>query len=270
MLVLPSSSVIFVLNAVWRHWIVHSWRRPQVCRSITCSTPFGVIGLFTRLGLFGSQRQGGAQRRLASLDCSHSTMICGPNRNACAQRRLASLDCSHGLVFPPRHRRTGAQRRLASLDCSREVSVLRTSERECSTPFGVIGLFTPSRALPSRQWTKCSTPFGVIGLFTWLRVLFRAAPRPCSTPFGVIGLFTPRRQRGAARARKCAQRRLASLDCSLDDGSTSIGTGLCSTPFGVIGLFTSASNVAVMKSWCAQRRLASLDCSRRLDLHADQ
>ncbi len=38
----------FVLNAVWRHWIVHDDLAELVGETAECSTPFGVIGLFTR------------------------------------------------------------------------------------------------------------------------------------------------------------------------------------------------------------------------------
>ncbi len=37
-----------VLNAVWRHWIVHDPLCSTTHRSLLCSTPFGVIGLFTQ------------------------------------------------------------------------------------------------------------------------------------------------------------------------------------------------------------------------------
>ncbi len=115
-------------------------------------------------------------------------------------------------------------------------------------------------------YNGCSTPFGVIGLFT-LHVPERATLRVvCSTPFGVIGLFTPPRHprssgvscaqrrlasldcspnlaREVSRLTLRAQRRLASLDCSLRRRMFIVAQDArCSTPFGVIGLFTAAGH----------------------------
>ncbi len=114
-----------VLNAVWRHWIVHYRTGDMPIEDWECSTPFGVIGLFT-----------------------------------------TATGTARGHV-------PGAQRRLASLDCSRLFnSISQASRQTCSTPFGVIGLFTGTGIGKQmlRHW--CSTPFGVIGLFT--RHLHRA------------------------------------------------------------------------------------------------
>ncbi len=84
-----------VLNAVWRHWIVHNPVRSVCVRWAQCSTPFGVIGLFTRRVQDHAARGHRAQRRLASFDCSHANARSGDRASVGAQRRLASLDCSH-------------------------------------------------------------------------------------------------------------------------------------------------------------------------------
>ncbi len=37
---------------------------------------------------------------------------------------------------------------------------------------------------------RCSTPFGIIGIFTGGDFAWRTFPPECSTPFGIIGIFT--------------------------------------------------------------------------------
>ncbi len=140
----------------------------------------------------------------------------------------------------------------------------RLCQRKCSTPFGIIGIFTASSTSPStkshgraqrlsaslessllrptrrRLGDGCSTPFGIIGIFTLVVLLtFGIAYLRCSTPFGIIGIFTLRpgcfRQTRLPRA----QRLSASLESSLDDFSTwTYQVIACSTPFGIIGIFT--------------------------------
>ncbi len=210
----PRRMPLTVLNAVWRHWIVHKGGEVSVEVQAKCSTPFGVIGLFTRLTVSAVHFGGSAQRRLASLDCSHAVVVpprrsrarCStpfgviglftpsiPRREfrpVCAQRRLASLDCSHATRFGDSlqaHVLNAVWRHWIVHTASRIADQFREL---CSTPFGVIGLFThPER--PGR-WGSfvCSTPFGVIGLFTPRELANAIRRRLCSTPFGVIGLFT--------------------------------------------------------------------------------
>ncbi len=227
-----------VLNAVWRHWIVHDalLRASKLQRK--CSTPFGVIGLFTLRGFASCRRSYCAQRRLASLDCSHVGLgfrrlrpkvlnavwrhwivhppesAAPPKQTPSAQRRLASLDCSPSRSASSWRRATGAQRRLASLDCS------RFHDLRGFAPSAVLNavwrhwiVHTAAGGKALREPLRCSTPFGVIGLFTRRLNIGDAKSIGCSTPFGVIGLFT-RRLSLSSIFTASAQRRLASLDCS--------------------------------------------------------
>ncbi len=183
-----------VLNAVWRHWIVHPPAEVTKSTVNMCSTPLGVIGLFTIRRSSWRPGPRSAQRRLASLDCSHPSGGVRGSTMWCAQRRLASLDCSPPIHAPQLRDEPCAQRRLASLDCSLHLAafevllcgvlnavwrhwivhrriygqVARTAG--CSTPFGVIGLFTEPELDVAMLLRECSTPFGVIGLFTSLRI----------------------------------------------------------------------------------------------------
>ena len=61
----------------------------------------------------------------------------------CAQRLSASLESSHSLAQSDSN---GAP--------------------QCSTPFGIIGIFTCATYRLAAQNSKCSTPFGIIGIFT--------------------------------------------------------------------------------------------------------
>ncbi len=133
---------------------------------------------------------------------------------------------------------------------------------QCSTPFGIIGIFTPScKARMSAGLISCSTPFGIIGIFTSracsttarsasaqrLSASLESSHRiseinqphvACSTPFGIIGIFTNESAPGCRRG-DGAQRLSASLESSpgvnthISDPQTR-----CSTPFGIIGIFT--------------------------------
>src|SRR4051812_39179707 len=50
-----------------------------------------------------------------------------------------------------------------------------------------------------RVLPRCSTPFGIIGIFTFASALARDPDSPCSTPFGIIGIFTSRGSRGLSQ-----------------------------------------------------------------------
>jgi len=131
----------------------------------------------------------------------------------------------------------------------------------CSTPFGIIGIFTEASVDAAAWLFECSTPFGIIGIFTFTPVgswnTYTSAQRLsaslesspcllphlalanlCSTPFGIIGIFT---------YAKFAERLYSSM-CSTPFGIIGIFTATqrgkflhkveCSTPFGIIGIFT--------------------------------
>ncbi len=229
-----------------------------------CSTPFGVIGLFTRHPSPESIALKGAQRRLASLDCSHYSRgpfsMLGDVLNAVWRHWIVHTFNAGGAKFSKK----SAQRRLASLDCSLTIRRLYRSvvclvlnavwrhwivhdpdravevgHELCSTPFGVIGLFTRDGMGRVQASSGCSTPFGVIGLFTLSYAEILANVSRCSTPFGVIGLFTS----------ETSPERMTVHGCSTPFGViglftfampfTNSGYLKCSTPFGVIGLFTN-------------------------------
>ncbi len=136
----------------------------------TCSTPFGIIGIFTPLTPWGVLTNRSAQRLSASLEsslrqCEYHQHNAHRHR---AQRLSASLESSPADDrdrTPPGCR--GAQRLSASLESSRGLRIGNRRPDECSTPFGIIGIFTfmgPSSNLAAGD--LCSTPFGIIGIFT--------------------------------------------------------------------------------------------------------
>ncbi len=205
-----------------------------------CSTPFGIIGIFTTRTTSASQTGDGAQRLSASLESSRVYEVVGLVRGAM-----------------------------------------------CSTPFGIIGIFTSDFSFSFHCSSSCSTPFGIIGIFTALSFALDANRVLCSTPFGIIGIFTGRPRPANSRAPR-AQRLSASLESSLtricvsrcsssvlnafrhhwnlhawDCGRSRHSRRVlnafrhhwnlhtiriivagraheCSTPFGIIGIFTSA------------------------------
>ncbi len=228
-----------MLNAVWRHWIVHTWVLDSGDPLQKCSTPFGVIGLFTE-GRFTrqyaclvvlnavwrhwivhhpAQRLPGARHDVLNAVWRHwivhESAPAGICREGCgAQRRLASLDCSHKRGVLQAGKWSCAQRRLASLDCSRTSRVAKSTGSDVLNAVWrhwIVHLQVRPLQIPH---VACSTPFGVIGLFTRLYALYHTDT-------------------------SCAQRRLASLDCSLlPQLLRFLRPRRCSTPFGVIGLFT--------------------------------
>ncbi len=160
-------------------------------------------------------------------------------KTICAQRLSASLESSLRMTATKAANISGAQRLSASLESSppdggcarrrarvlnafrhhwnlhRRVNRRAASAGGCSTPFGIIGIFTLQESLAGINSTqKCSTPFGIIGIFTLIfsaflpnilvlnafrhhwnlharpGILTRLAQLMCSTPFGIIGIFT--------------------------------------------------------------------------------
>ncbi len=133
----------------------------------------------------------------------------------------------------------------------------------CSTPFGIIGIFTRELCRRVGHHRNVLNAFrhhwnlhGRGGAGGWLVDL-------CSTPFGIIGIFTPLRRahfhrrlavlnafrhhwnlhsRSSSRVHtsgSCAQRLSASLESSLATiDRTCSRLSKCSTPFGIIGIFT--------------------------------
>ncbi len=155
-----------------------------------CSTPVGVIGIFTRA------RRCGAHSGFSVLNA------CRRHRNL---HRLNIFGNPFGVGV------LNACRRHRNL----HVSVVSTSDSQywCSTPVGVIGIFTRVRRLPRAGqlvlnacrrhrnlhmsllddlliFYRCSTPVGVIGIFTTATGNFYRRNVLCSTPVGVIGIFT--------------------------------------------------------------------------------
>ena len=156
-----------VLNAFRHHWNLHPGVTPPNDGDQTCSTPFGIIGIFTRdlkvngcavarvlnafrhhWNLHSARDQHlplctrGAQRLSASLESSPRRLHERTRGRPCAQRLSASLESSqwHGSCPPPR---------LIVLNAFRHHWNLHLVEGEsdggdlwCSTPFGIIGIFT--------------------------------------------------------------------------------------------------------------------------------
>ncbi len=134
-----------------------------------------------------------------------------------AQRLSASLESSLGSrsrCFSPTR---SAQRLSASLESSLARERQSPERGECSTPFGIIGIFTDCFNYILRRNSECSTPFGIIGIFTRLPVI-------------------------SSRSILRAQRLSASLESSRGFLIKEPRHNRCSTPFGIIGIFTRAAN----------------------------
>ena len=193
--------------------------RLRVCFSqglnIRCSTPFGIIGIFTLLN---------RRSYLLSKQCSTPFGIIG----IFTPRRLFSGTHAPAVLNAFRHHwnlhvlgNWRSNGRLNVLNAFRHHWNLHACfhrlvclMHRCSTPFGIIGIFTSLRSVLTSPADGCSTPFGIIGIFTSIKGylpargnvlnafrhhwnLHRAgldavdeALRQCSTPFGIIGIFT--------------------------------------------------------------------------------
>jgi len=133
-----------VLNAFRHHWNLHTLRffRPNTAASM-CSTPFGIIGIFTKSG---------ATFTWKATACSTPFGIIG------------IFTTGAGATNPGE---TSAQRLSASLESSpARVMLLSSGLYVCSTPFGIIGIFTLAVTAEPFGALMCSTPFGIIGIFT--------------------------------------------------------------------------------------------------------
>ena len=162
-------------------------------------------------------------------------------------------------------------------------------ENRCSTPFGIIGIFTISQFIYPQTKSFCSTPFGIIGIFTRPKAASSTPGRPAQRLSASLessrGRAGKRRRRGdllnafrhhwnlhAAhftaypKPAHAAQRLSASLESSQRPTRwQSSCTSGCSTPFGIIGIFTGATHAVCICRISAQRLSASLESSR---LHA--
>ncbi len=181
-----------------------------------CSTPFGVIGLFTRQWVHWGHARYSAQRRLASLDCSlldRSRIDAAP----CVLNAVWRHWIVHNSHPTPTRRQSSAQRRLASLDCS------PLSRAHQGTRQQVLNAVWRHWIVHSIQPSSTETSSDVLNAVWrhWIVHVRRCRPRcawnRCSTPFGVIGLFTDPGGGGNEEG-PSAQRRLASLDCSREQG----------------------------------------------------
>jgi hypothetical protein len=83
-----------------------------------CSTPFGIIGIFTPPRSPRPRPSVGAQRLSASLESSPSTKLQPRRASHCAQRLSASLESSQTSSRRPRAKSPRAQRLSASLESS--------------------------------------------------------------------------------------------------------------------------------------------------------
>jgi len=135
----------FVLNAFRHHWNLHGKTPAGSPNEYQCSTPFGIIGIFTMRPEVYEVDRIGAQRLSASLESSrylldsHSLQILVLN----AFRHHWNLHIhviQDKLLMRPAYR--SAQRLSASLESSPLAGVPNIAALGCSTPFGIIGIFT--------------------------------------------------------------------------------------------------------------------------------
>jgi hypothetical protein len=150
---------------------------------------------------------------------------------------------------------------------TRRLTTFRASST-CSTPFGIIGIFTNRSQCPHPNLTLCSTPFGIIGIFTPARrcastreqdVLnafrhhWNLHPALSASPLDSLRVLNAFRHHWNLHAealrpsscRSSAQRLSASLESSLALEMRRFNPeSVCSTPFGIIGIFTGAGLIA--------------------------
>ncbi len=156
-----------VLNAVWRHWIVHSSSRPiPDPRRFVLNAVWRHWIVHLQWVVPPRQIDARAQRRLASLDCSQQVELTHVGVDF-----VLNAVWRHWIVHtskrpPSATMELCAQRRLASLDCSqafhqaylRGIRVLNAVWRHWIVHTRIVAATGPVGV--------CSTPFGVIGLFT--------------------------------------------------------------------------------------------------------
>ena len=130
-----------VLNAFRHHWNLHTSCPANYDISARCSTPFGIIGIFTR---------GIRCPRSSRPVCSTPFGIIGIFTLQIKRKRtlMAVLNAFrhhwnlHQCATPVGLEKSGAQRLSASLESSLVGDQLSRRHRKCSTPFGIIGIFT--------------------------------------------------------------------------------------------------------------------------------
>ncbi len=155
-----------MLNAFRHHWNLHL----SPCRArrtgFPCSTPFGIIGIFTR------------PTDASKLSCSS------------AQRLSASLESS-----PLRQRPSRSYIYVLNAFRHHWNLHLRGDEDndiigQCSTPFGIIGIFTGDRRDVRAAAQEVLNAFRHHWNLHLQRHQLRSFFGQCSTPFGIIGIFT--------------------------------------------------------------------------------
>jgi hypothetical protein len=133
-----------------------------------------------------------AQRLSASLESSLRSSSTRRKTPCCAQRLSASLESSPGCQSRRQPLLSSAQRLSASLESSRYRGRQPSRGATCSTPFGIIGIFTRARIRRNTPYWQSAQRLSASlesSLADWRSRLTR--PRHmCSTPFGIIGIFT--------------------------------------------------------------------------------
>ncbi len=92
-----------VLNAFRHHWNLHLLDIEFNLAARLCSTPFGIIGIFTTLQASSGHSITGAQRLSASLESSPAARQPAIVAALGAQRLSASLESSLRMRFTSRH-----------------------------------------------------------------------------------------------------------------------------------------------------------------------
>ena len=208
--------------------------------SLLCSTPFGIIGIFTAAGGTLERAHASAQRLSASLESSLFAL-----NNSQPPPLVCSTPFGIIGIFTRRPRATAstspsAQRLSASLESShdhldvlvREILVLNAFRHHWN-------LHARRRSFPARPRRS------VLNAFRHHWNLHPSARPP-------------------SRRVSRAQRLSASLESSLGfDGFKARATARCSTPFGIIGIFTRSTCTSSTSNSSAQRLSASLESSPR-------
>ncbi|MDT4952787.1 MAG: hypothetical protein QOJ02_925 [Acidobacteriota bacterium] len=155
-----------MLNAFRHHWNLHYLRVVKLKPVGLCSTPFGIIGIFTASGRMRLRNGLRAQRLSASLESSHVPRPSSTIAQPWCSTPFGIIGIFTELCETEGNYLKGAQRLSASLESSRPYP--------CPTRPGdsVLNAFRHHWNLHNRivideyPLTMCSTPFGIIGIFT--------------------------------------------------------------------------------------------------------
>ena len=161
-----------------------------ICERPTCSTPFGIMGSFT----FRRRHPRNVHHRVLNASRHHGKLHVVDDGAKVLGGVLLNASRHHGKLHTPD--------RFVFFHC---FALLNASRHH----WNLHGF-----RFPARQYSNtCSTPRGIIGIFTIHKSSNKVAVHLCSTPRGIVGIFT-RRSQAVVKNNSGAQRLAASLESS--------------------------------------------------------